>query len=201
MDVSSNERWFAVETLSRNEMTAVLHLERQGFKVFFPRLPVTRRHARKQDTVLAALFPRYVFVCLDLKRDRWRSINSTLGVSSLVMACELPCPVPKGFIEGLAARTRASELVEFDVELQLGDPVQIVDGPLVGSIGVLMRLDEKGRVELLLNLMRTQVRVRLERSVFVGARESFGALEANDPFARNGQPFHPDGGSVRCPFG
>ena len=46
------------------------------------------RHARKILNVRAPLFPGYLFVSLDLTRDRWRSINSTYGVLGLIMGGE-----------------------------------------------------------------------------------------------------------------
>lgn len=167
MGATSNERWFAVHTLPRKETMAICHLERQGFGTFLPRFSAIRRHARKQDTVLTALFPRYAFVRLDLERDRWRAVNGTIGVASLVMAHERPCPVPEGVVEDLVARARADGILDLDMDdaLHPGDQVRIVDGPFAGGFGTLMRLDEKGRVELLLDLMRTQVRVKVSRDM------------------------------------
>lgn len=170
MGAMSNERWFAVHTLPRKESTAVHHLARQGFRTFLPLLPVTRRHARRQDTVLAAFFPRYAFVRLDLARDRWRAVNGTVGVNSLVMAHELPCPVPDGIVEDLAACAGANGVVAFPQEFQPGDCVRITGGPLAGSLGTLTRLDENGRVEMLLDLMRASVRVRVARNMLEAVR-------------------------------
>lgn len=169
MGAMSNERWFAVHTLPRKEMTAVHHLAQQGFQTFLPLLPVTRRHARRRDTILSALFPRYAFVRLDLSRDRWRAINGTVGVNSIVMGRELPCPVPDGVVEDLAAHAGANGVVEMDETLQPGDPVRLIDGPLAGSLGILTRLDENGRVEMLLDLMRACVRVKVARNMLESA--------------------------------
>ena len=78
-------RWYAFHTLPRAEGVAEAHLLRQGFEVFVPRVLVTRRHARKLETVKVAFFPRYGFVRLDLDRHRWRSVNGTTGIASLVI--------------------------------------------------------------------------------------------------------------------
>ena len=69
---SADERWFVVHTLPHRESGAKGHLENQGYRTFLPRRWKTRRHARKLETVLAPLFPRYLFIALDLNRDRWR---------------------------------------------------------------------------------------------------------------------------------
>src|ERR1700694_1974440 len=74
-------RWFAVQSLARRERWAAKHLRNQNFSVFLPCRRTTRRHARKLETILAPFFPGYLFVSLDLARDRWRSVNGTFGVA------------------------------------------------------------------------------------------------------------------------
>src|SRR5271163_3401837 len=74
------ERWFVAQTLRHREQLARLHLGAQGFRSFLPRFHKTVRHARSLREVIAPVFPGYVFVVLDLERDRWRSINGTFGV-------------------------------------------------------------------------------------------------------------------------
>ena len=72
---------------------------RQSFGVYLPRYTKMRRHARKIEAVARPLFPRYLFVALDLARDRWRSIQSTFGVVGLVMSGEQPAPLPTDVVE------------------------------------------------------------------------------------------------------
>src|ERR1700680_564763 len=92
------ERWYAVQTRQYAEMRAQAQLEQQTFRTFLPKRRKTIRHARKLSTVTAAFFPGYLFVLLDLNRDRWRSVNGTFGISTLVMAGDLPCPGPAGLL-------------------------------------------------------------------------------------------------------
>ena len=79
------ERWYVARTLPQRELHAARQLNNQGYPTFVPRYWKNRRHARKIETVSAPLFPRYIFVVVDLTRDRWRSINSTLGVDRILM--------------------------------------------------------------------------------------------------------------------
>src|SRR5215216_7584524 len=81
--LAPNERWFLVHTLPKSERKAEFHLGAQGFRTYLPQIRKTIRHARQLKTVRAPLFPRYLFVILDLQRDRWLSVRSTVGVSSL----------------------------------------------------------------------------------------------------------------------
>ncbi len=92
----NEERWYAVHTLPHNEARAEGHLNNQGFRTFLPKRRKSIRHARKIKTIDAAFFPRYLFVVLDMSRDRWRCINSTCGISRLVMRGDEPQPAPLG---------------------------------------------------------------------------------------------------------
>src|SRR5215472_13718576 len=96
---TSRARWYAVQCLSNREFVAATQLRNQGFTTFLPCQLKTRRHARRFDSVRRPLFPGYLFVQLDLARDRWRSVNGTLGVAKLVGNSDLPSAAPVGSIE------------------------------------------------------------------------------------------------------
>lgn len=167
---SAEPRWYAVHTLPRMEASAEAHLARQGWETFLPRIRSTRKHARRVETVATPLFPRYGFVRLDLSRDRWRSVNGTIGVSGLVMGRDLPCAVPAGVVEELIAAVDPDGFVDLVRGMEPGAPVRLRSGPLAGQIGTLMRLDAKGRVEMLLSLISGTVRLKLARELLEPVR-------------------------------
>jgi len=112
-NLSDGERWFAVYTLPLSEARAQFNLENQRFRTFVPKRLKTVRHARKLNAVEAAFFPRYIFVALDLARDRWRGVNGTFGVSCLVMRGDQPNPVPRGVVEALIATADKRGVLQF----------------------------------------------------------------------------------------
>src|SRR5665213_3569762 len=65
----SGTRWYVVQTQPRREARAIANLQRQNYRVFCPCIRKTVRHARKMSGVLAALFPKYLFVRLDVSRE------------------------------------------------------------------------------------------------------------------------------------
>lgn len=162
-------RWFAVRTQPSQERRAQAQLQQQQFKTFLPLVEKSVRHARKIRTVKAALFPGYLFIELDLSRDQWRCINSTYGVSGLIMAGEQPMPVPKGVVETFVNLSSKYGLVDFTPDLMIGSSVQVVSGPLSGMLGRLASCDNKGRVEVLLQIMGQQVRVRSQANALMPA--------------------------------
>jgi len=163
-----NERWFLVHTLPKSERKAAWHLGAQGFGSFLPQFEKTIRHARQLRTVRAPLFPRYLFVVLDLKRDPWLSVRSTVGVSRLFTQDGRPVPVPVGVVEALIAQSDGN-VTRLDAHLVKGQQVRVLSGPFADFIGTLERLDEVGRVQVLLELMGAAVPVSLRRCVLAPA--------------------------------
>ena len=104
--------WYAVHTHAGAEATAVLHLERQGFSAYLPRYQKRRRHARKTEMVLAPLFPRYLFVWVDIAKQRWQAIHSTVGVRYLICGDTGPLQVPEEIVEELRQREDDKGLID-----------------------------------------------------------------------------------------
>lgn len=146
-------RWFAVNTLPGNEERARVNLERQGWPCFCPRVSKTTRSGRRLMTRLRPLFPGYLFVSLDPQQSRWRAVDSTFGVRSIVKSGDAPAPLPVGCIEALQQIADAQGKVSFATSLRRGEDVTFLSGPFAGFIGRLEHLDASGRVTVLLELL------------------------------------------------
>ena len=146
--LEADERWFLVHTQPKSERKAEMHLGAQGFRTHFPTIQKTVRHARQLRTVQAPLFPRYLFLILNPSRDRWLSVKSTVGVSSLFTCDDRPVPVPEGIVEALIHNTDEANLTLFNRGLVAGQSVRILLGPFADFVGTLERLDEAGRVRV-----------------------------------------------------
>ena len=163
--LASGERWYVARALANREFGAALQLEAQRFRVFLPYVVKTVRHARRTREAKKAAFPGYLFVALDTTRDRWRSINGTIGVWRLIIGGDgSPLPVPNGVVETLLDYLDESGACRFDRALLIGQTVRVIAGPLSEAIGRLVRLDAGGRVQVLLEILGGQVYATLERS-------------------------------------
>ena len=160
-------RWYAVKCQPNRESMAASHLLNQNFPVFLPRSQRVRRHARKVDVVLAPFFPSYLFVQLDLTRDRWRCVNSTFGVSQLVMQGAAPASLPTGVIEQLQQRCDERGVLDFQARLKPGQSVRILTGALADFVGALEHQDDAGRVRVLLTILGKPTSVALPRTSVV----------------------------------
>ena len=106
-ELAQGGRWYLVHTRPNSERKAELNLKAQGFATFLPQVEKTIRHARRFTSVRRPLFSRYLFVRLDIDRDRWLSVNSTIGVSRLFTQEGRPTAVPIGIVETLLAHSDA----------------------------------------------------------------------------------------------
>lgn len=154
-------RWYVVHTQPNGELRAEVNLRRQGFRTYLPRYKRSRRHARKTQMVARPLFPRYLFVGLDLSMDRWRSIQSTIGVSQLVLAGDHPASLPAGVVEEIRQREAEDGLVEIGLPagVKPGSKVRLIDGIFAENKGVIERIADDRRVAILLELLGREVRV------------------------------------------
>jgi transcriptional antiterminator RfaH len=107
------------------------------------------------------LFPRYLFVGFDLARDRWRVIQSTFGVSNLVLAGEEPLAVPDGIVDRIRAREGNDGFVMLGLPAGVGpgSRVRLIDGIFADAKGVLERIADDRRVAILLELLGRKVRI------------------------------------------
>lgn len=157
--MTADKKWFVVYTQPHQELRAKSHLEVQKFEVFCPTLLKSVRHARKIRTVRAPLFPRYMFVHLDLGYERWRSINGTFGVAGIVSANDRPLPVASDLVQALITASDENALIRLDHGLAVGQHVAMLAGPFAGFVGELVRLDASGRVQVLIEAMGGKVPV------------------------------------------
>jgi transcriptional antiterminator RfaH len=167
--LTGGRRWYVARTQPHAESRAKANLEKQGFLTFCPRFRKSRRHARRLESVVVPLFPNYLFVQLDLSRDRWRAINGTRGVARMIMQGDLPQAVAPGVVEALQQRMRIDGTIDMTAKLEIGQSVRVADGPFADLVGRLAQLDSTGRVRVLLSLLGRTVSVALNGAVLLPA--------------------------------
>lgn len=164
MNFDCASQWYVAHTHPHGEAKAAAHLSRQGFGVYLPRYLKRRRHARRIEIVPAPLFPRYLFVNIEMATQRWRSIQSTVGVSNLVCRGDEPASVPNGIVDELRSREDERGFVAFDVRsvFTLGDKIRVVEGVFSSCLGLFEGMADRDRVTILLDLLGRKVRVVID---------------------------------------
>ena len=161
--MNTMKRWFVVRTHPNEEFKALNNILRQGFDAYLPRYLTRRRHARKTDTVQKPLFPGYLFVGMDPETARWRSLNSTFGVSELICHSGQPTPVPDEVIDDIRHHEDESGYVILGERagLKRGDKVRITAGAMADQVGIFDAPSDQHRAFLLLELLGRPVRVKM----------------------------------------
>ncbi len=156
-------KWFVAYTQPLKESVAKHNLEEQGYDVYLPMFKKTRRHARRVDEVLQPLFPRYIFVGLDLEIDGWRSVNGTRGVGYILLNDGHPVSMPTSVIDTLKSQENEQGIVPIScVETFVkGERLRIVDGGFKDQIAIFEKMDDKQRVQLLLNFLGRETKISL----------------------------------------
>lgn len=151
--------WFAAQLKPNGLGAARRNLARQGFEIFAPTETFTQRAGSRFQPKTRLLFPGYLFVKLDLQKDGWRRVHSTIGVVRLVQAGDQPISLPHDLIEALRQRCDGDASLIEDRMLSAGDRVRMVSGPFCEFLAEVEQADSDGRIFLLINLMERQVRV------------------------------------------
>lgn len=158
-----NGRWYAVQTHQHSESLAERHLLSQNFRTYLPKRKRTVRHARSVRTVCGAYFDGYLFVSLDIQKQRWTAINSTVGVRRILMSGDAPIPVPSGVIESFLLSTDDEGMLHSEDLLRSGQRVRVAHGLFLDQLGTLDYVGRAGAVRVLLDIMNRSVPVYIDR--------------------------------------
>lgn len=158
--------WLVIYSKPREEERAAQHLANQGFEVFLPRLQQRKRRARGWQVVIGPLFPRYLFVRIQVGEQDTSVIRSTQGVASLVRFGYRLAEMPTEVIDYLRAQQDPTLQArsEDDWPHKPGDQVSILEGPFAGLTGVYQMARDEQRVLLLVELLGRQNQVLVERN-------------------------------------
>ena len=140
------------------------NLARQGFEVF---LPLERRSKMLRNRFVAETrpyFPGYIFIGAPMTAAPARSIRSTQGIAQLVCFGAAPAQVPAGLVEALKQNCDTDDVFNPQEALNVGDRVQMVDGPFADLIGKIQQVSTHERAWVLLDVMGKATRISIPSS-------------------------------------
>jgi transcriptional antiterminator RfaH len=139
-------------TKPNSEGIAEANLTRQGYIAYIPRF-ITKVG---KEIRIKPLFPRYIFISI---QDRFHSINSTIGISYLIMNKDVPATVPDSVIDTLKAREDKRGLITLPEKgkFSQGENVKLVSGALSGYDGLYEGMSSTDRCRVLIELLGRKV--------------------------------------------
>ncbi len=152
--------WYLVHTKPRQEDTALINLEQQGYMCYLPKLQIERIRRHKAEVVIEPMFPRYLFIQLNQRDENqsWAPIRSTIGVSQLVRFGTQIAKVDDRLLDLLRSResTHPTESL-----FQPGEHVRVTEGPFIGFEAIYQTTDAERRSMILLEFLNKPVSVKI----------------------------------------
>ncbi len=169
--IEQERNWYVIHTYSGYEDAVAknlkqriesLGMEDKIFDVIVPKEKKIKIKNGKRKTVEEKIYPGYVLVEMIVTDASWYVVRNTPRVTGFLGAGTTPIPVSKADMDDLKKRMEVSE-PEFTIDLTVGAPVQITDGPFKGFEGRVSEIDkERGKIKVLVNMFGRDTPVELD---------------------------------------
>jgi transcription antitermination factor NusG len=167
----STPQWYAVYTRSHCEQLVYNQLVAKGFEAFLPKIEIWSRRAGQQHLVPVPMFSNYLFFHHAMDKAAYIEVRQARGlVRILGERWDRLGVVPEADILAIQKALHARLRVLPHPYLKEGQRVRIIEGPLAGAEGILLRpRPEKGLIVLSVDLLQRSIAVEVDCSVVVTA--------------------------------
>lgn len=168
---SNERRWYAIHTYSGYEENVArnmkqriesMDMEDKIFDVIIPTETKIKIKNGKRKTVREKIFPGYVLVNMIVTDDSWYVVRNTPNVTGFIGTGTTPTPLSQEEVEALKKRMGVEE-PKYKIDVSVGTPVRIVDGPFKEYEGKVADVDEaRGKVKVLVSMFGRETPVELD---------------------------------------
>lgn len=146
---SPDSKWYVLHTFSGYEQVAKDNLETvvekfnlqdRIFDIIIPMEDVIEEKNGKRKLVSKKIMPCYLLVKMIYGDDLWHNITRTRGITGFVGPKGRPLALTEDEI-----RKMRLEKVDINISLEVGDKIEVIDGPLMNMIGTVMSVDGENR--------------------------------------------------------
>lgn len=160
-------RWYVVHTYSGYENKVKTDLEKTVknreledffFDIVVPLEEQIEIKDGKRKTNLKKVFPGYVLIKMIVTEESWYIVRNTRGVTGFVGSGTDPIPLTTEEI-----RNMGFEVAVVNVDYEVNDSVNVVNGPLTGFVGTVQEINkDKGKVKVLVSMFGRETPVELD---------------------------------------
>ncbi|MEN8680857.1 MAG: transcription termination/antitermination NusG family protein [Akkermansiaceae bacterium] len=156
--MTDDAAWYVLRTQLKREKLAAANLRQlEGVEVFLPRLKYQKTTRRGRVWWIEPLFPGYLLARFSLA-EMGRLVTYTAGVSRMISFGDKVPEVPEEFVKSLqeeVAKVQSSdEEIVVDWKVELGEEVEVAEGPFQGMTGEVVQVRPGSeRVSLLLEFL------------------------------------------------
>lgn len=169
--VTGQRHWYVLHTYSGYEDSVAINLKQRIenlnmqdkiFDAIVPKEKKIKIRDGKRTTFEEKIFPGYVLVNMIVTDDSWYVVRNTPNVTGFVGSGTIPTPVAEEEWSFLQKRMGAEE-PKFKVDFEVGELVQINDGPFKDYEGKIGELDQsKGKVKVFVTIFGRETPVELD---------------------------------------
>ncbi len=169
--VTGQKHWYVLHTYSGYEDSVAINLKQRIenlnmqdkiFDAIVPKEKKIKIRDGKRTTFEEKIFPGYVLVNMIVTDDSWYVVRNTPNVTGFVGSGTIPTPVAEEEWSFLQKRMGAEE-PKFKVDFEVGELVQITDGPFKDYEGKIGELDQsKGKVKVMVTIFGRETPVELD---------------------------------------
>ncbi len=165
-------RWYAIHTYSGYEENVAENLKRRiatlGMqdKIFDVLVPIEKKikiKNGKRKMVEEKIYPGYVLVEMVVTDDSWYVVRNTPNVTGFIGTGTTPSPLSKEEVDYLVKRIGMEEEPAYAIDIQIGSPVKINEGPFKGFEGKVIEIDgARGKVRILVSIFGRETPLELD---------------------------------------
>ena len=153
------EKWIAVYTKSRHEKVVIQEFEKKNIEAYCPILKERRQWSDRKRWVEFPLFRSYVFAKIELKNSLY--ILQTMGVHHIIKFQGNISTIPDGIIQNIKNMMDGGFTVEQVEYFVKGDEVIVVDGPLKGMDGIVVKIKNENKLVLKVAAIQQAIAVQI----------------------------------------
>ena len=157
-----NALWFCLKTQPKHEHLAATALRRHlGIRCFSPRVRFRKPTRRGAVWFVEAMFPGYIFAEFTFARQH-RQVEYSSGVQGVLRFGDQVATVDPTLIANLQEKAGDEEMVTFNPEIEVGQSVQIAEGPFQGIEALVTQLlPARERIRVLLEFLGRSVEMEV----------------------------------------
>ena len=152
--------WYAVYVRSRHEKKVCQLFEEMGIESSLPLIKTARKWSDRKKKVEIPLFRGYVFVKIDVGRDKL-NILQTDGVVKFIGIGKNPSRIPDEEIHWMHMIVEKSDTVKNEKEIPIGQKVSVIAGPFKGLEGIVTRDGNQSRLVIVFESILNAVSVEI----------------------------------------
>jgi transcriptional antiterminator NusG len=168
---NQGRQWYVIHTYSGYEENVAYNLrkriesmgmEEKIFDVIVPKEKKIKVKNGKRTVVEEKIYPGYVMINMIVTDDSWYVVRNTPNVTGILGTDTIPTPISDEDLKTLQRRMGIEEPT-YAIDMAIGEPVRIVDGPFKDMEGKVSEVDtDRGKIKVMVSMFGRETPVELD---------------------------------------